>query len=152
MTKPALRKIALALAAVHPRDRRWMLARLPAAVRDAWHRHGAEATALVSPDPAAALRHLCGSVRPPHVEVPEPITLIRALDKLPVVWAARSLAVVAPDHVDLYKAACRTERQVALNRGPRPSDRTVPPALAHALAGLLQRLGSTPGGLEGVER
>lgn len=152
MTTPALRKVALMLAAMHPRDRRWMLARLPEAARDAWRRHGTEATALVSPDPAAALSHLCGSTPPADVEVPEPVTLIRALDKLPIVWAARSLAVVAPDHIDLYKAACRPERQVALNRGAGPTDRVPPPALAHALAGLLQRLGSTEGASEGVER
>lgn len=152
MTQPALRRVALALAAMHPADRCWMLGRLPAAAADAWRRHAAEATALVAQDPAAVLRHLCGSARVLDVEVPEPVTLLRALDKLPVAWAMRSLAVVAPDHADLYKATCRPERKAALHREPDIGHRTAPPALAHALAGLLQRLGSTAGGLEGGER
>jgi hypothetical protein len=36
MSTPGIRYAALRLAALHPRDREWLLQRLPAAVRDAW--------------------------------------------------------------------------------------------------------------------
>jgi hypothetical protein len=144
VTESALRKVSLALAAMHPGDRRWMLARLPRTASEAWTRHADEAHALVRRDPTAALRRLMGSAQPVDVEVPEPLTLIRALDRLPVAWVARSLALVAPDHVDVYKAVCRADRLSALQREPSAPVGRAPPALAHALAAILQRLGSAP--------
>lgn len=151
MTESSLRKLSLALAAMHPGDRRWMLARLPHAATEAWHRHASEARALVRRDPTAALRRLMGSPQPVDVEVPEPLTLIRALDKLPVAWVARSLALVAPDHVEVYKAVCRADRLSALQREPSAPVGRTPPALAHALAATLQRLGSAPDAPPGAD-
>ncbi|GAB2576497.1 hypothetical protein ISP15_17545 [Dyella jejuensis] len=66
-------------------------------------------------------------------EVPPPDVLIVVLDRLSPAWAARMLAATAPDHADIYLAACDKSRTEAvryeLQRMPNP----FPSALADAL-------------------
>lgn len=82
MNAPGLRYAALRLANLHPRDREWLLQRLPAAVRDAcqalirtpgWQARAREAVTLPAPVLAVAshpVETFVESVAPPVVEVP----------------------------------------------------------------------------------
>jgi hypothetical protein len=149
MSTAGLRKASLALAAVHPRDRQWLLRRLPDVVIAAWREHGAEARVQVAADPAAALDGLMAWRPIADLEVPDPLTLVGALDRLPVAWAARSLAVVAPDHVEVYRAFCAEPRAAALRAEMLSGPKRLPPSLAHAWSDALKRLGA-PDGHEGA--
>ena len=131
------RKAALALAAMHPADRRWMLARLPGSVRDKLqaltneaHDYAALDTELLQAVLADEPTYLAREVPPPHL-------LIVVLDRLSAGWAARVLAAAAPDHAEIYLAACEKSRaesvRYELDRLPRPVPRKLADALARYL-------------------
>jgi hypothetical protein len=128
------RKAALALATMHPADRRWILARLPEAWRTLLHPLINEAQRYTALD--AELLQAVLADEPTYLtrEVPPPDVLIVVLDRLSPVWAARVLAAAAPDHADIYLAACDKTRadtvRHELNRMPNP----FPSALADSLA------------------
>jgi len=137
------RKAALALATMHPADRRWMLSRLPADWRSlllplideaqGYTRLDAELLQAVLADEPAYLTR----------EVPPPDVLIVVLDRLSPAWAARVLAATAPDHADIYLAACDKARADSmrheLSRLPTP----FPSALADSLARYLDTAAQT---------
>lgn len=133
MTGPGLRKAALALAAMHPADRRWMLARLPAESRSTLDALIVEAQrytvldadilqAVLSDQPAYLMR-----------EVPPPDVLIVVLDRLSVAWAARILRAAAQDHAEIYLAACVKHRADAIRQEMARLPETFPRAMADAL-------------------
>lgn len=134
MNPAGVRKAALALATMHPADRRWVLARLPEAWRGALQPLVHEAQRYTALD-AELLQAVLGD-EPTYLarDVPPPDVLIVVLDRLPAAWAARVLAAAAPDHADIYLAACEKTRADAvryeLGRMPDP----FPSALADSLA------------------
>jgi hypothetical protein len=131
------RKAALALATMHPADRRWILARLPEAWRSALNPLINEAQRYTTLD--AELLQAVLADEPTYLarEVPPPDVLIVVLDRLSPPWAARVLAAAAPDHADIYLAACDKTRADSvrheLHRMPDP----FPSALANSLARFL---------------
>jgi hypothetical protein len=128
------RKAALALATMHPADRRWILAHLPEAWRSTLQPLVHEAQRYTALD-AELLQAVLGD-EPTYLarEVPPPDVLIVVLDRLSAAWAARVLAAAAPDHSDIYLAACDKARADAvryeLSKMPTP----FPAALADSLA------------------
>lgn len=105
-----MRKAALALAAMHSADRRWMLGKISGSLRSALVPLIDEAQQHIALD-ADLLRAVLAD-EPTHFarEVPPPDVLIVVLDRLSTVWAARILAAVAQDHAEIYLAACTPAR------------------------------------------
>lgn len=137
-----MRKAALALAAMHPADRRWMLGKLPGGARAALEGLIDEARQHTSLD-ADLLRAVLAD-EPVHLakELPPPDVLIVVLDRLSVVWAARILCAAAMDHEEIYLSACAPLRAKAIrdemSRLPVP----FPSALAEALSAYLSEVGT----------
>lgn len=134
MNPAGTRKAALALATMHPADRHWMLARLPEAWRRALQPLVREAQSYTTLDTELLQAVLADEPTYLAREVPPPDVLIVLLDRLSAAWAARVLAAAAPDHADIYLAACEKSRAESmrheLNRMPKP----FPPSLADTLA------------------
>jgi hypothetical protein len=128
------RKAALALATMHPADRRWILARLPEAWRSALHPLVNEAQRYTTLD--AELLQAVLADEPTYLtrEVPPPDVLIVALDRLSPPWAARVLAAAAPDHADIYLAACDKVRADSVRHELARMPHPFPSALADSLA------------------
>lgn len=133
MSETGLRKAALALAAMHPADRRWVLAKLPAKsctmlgpliveARRYTVLDGDILQAVLSDQPAYLVR-----------EVPPPDVLIVVLDRLSVAWAARILHAVAEDHAEIYLASCVKFRADAIRQEMARLPRKFPRAMADAL-------------------
>jgi hypothetical protein len=143
MNPGGVRKAALALATMHPADRRWILSRLPAQWRGALQPLIHEAQSYTNLD--AELLQAVLADEPTYLtrEVPPPDVLIVVLDRLSPSWAARVLAAAAPDHADIYLAACDKSRADSvrheLNRLPAP----FPSALADSLARYLDTAAQT---------
>jgi hypothetical protein len=134
MNPRGTRKAALALASMHPADRRWLLARLPQAWRGVLQPLIGEAQRYTMLDAELLQAVLADEPTDLAREVPPPDVLIVVLDRLSPTWAARVLAAAAPDHADIYLAACEKSRAESvrheLSRLPQP----FPTSLAHALA------------------
>jgi hypothetical protein len=143
MNAAGARKAALALATMHPSDRRWILARLPEAWRGALQPLIQDAQSYTNLD--AELLQAVLADEPTYLarEVPPPDVLIVMLDRLSAAWAARVLAAAAPDHADIYLAACDKSRAESvrheLHRLPKP----FPSALADSLARYLDTAAQT---------
>ena len=143
MNPGGTRKAALALATMHPADRRWILSRLPETWRSSLQPLISEAQRYTTLD--AELLQAVLADEPTYLtrEVPPPDVLIVVLDRLAPAWAARVLAAAAPDHADIYLAACDKSRAEAvryeLQRLPKP----FPPALADALGRYLDSAAQT---------
>jgi hypothetical protein len=143
-----IRKAALALATMHSSDRRWILARLPGAWRTRLNPLIGEARRYASLD--VELLQAVLADEPGHLtrDVPPPDVLIVVLDRLSPAWAARVLAAAAPDHAEIYLAACDKTREASirheLSRMPQP----FPASLADALGRYLDEA-SQPGRLAG---
>lgn len=133
MIPAGARKAALALAVMHPADRRWMLARLPSKWRAALVSLADEAQSYTSLDAELLKAVLADEPTSLAREVPPPDVLIVVLDRLSPAWAARVLAAAAPDHTDIYLAACDMSRSQALRHELNRLPGTVPPALANVL-------------------
>lgn len=111
MSTAGIRYAALRLAALHPRDRDWLLQRLPGSVRDAWH-------ALVRTPGWEARARLAATLPPPVAAVSDVKPLSHP-------------AVVAAD-VDIMPAATAEPPEwPALAAALK--DSTLPPGLAGAL-------------------
>jgi hypothetical protein len=144
------RKAALALATMHPADRRWILARLPEAWRSVLNPLINEAQRYTTLD--AELLQAVLADEPTYLtrEVPPPDVLIVMLDRLSPAWAARVLAAAAPDHADIYLASCDKTRADSvrheLNRMPDPFPSALADSLARYLDGAAQsgRAGALP--------
>lgn len=147
MNAEGTRKAALALAAMLPADRRWMLSRLPVE----WH--GAllplidEAGPMARATPELVLVALTQADSDNLPETPGPVELISTLDRLPAPWAARMLAAAAPDHAEMYRATCGKDRNEAIGHEMRAGARVIPPALARALAIQLNQMSRASSGM-----
>lgn len=132
-----MRKAALALAAMHPADRRWVLGKLPDTARGTLSALIVEAQQHTVLD-ADLLRAVLAD-EPVHLarELPPPDVLIVVLDRLSAVWAARILAGVAMDHAEIYLSACAPLRAKAVRDEMSRLPALFPPAMADALSAYL---------------
>ncbi|HEX7814758.1 hypothetical protein [Dyella sp.] len=134
MSVTGLRKVALALAAMHPADRRWMLSRLPVDARASLQplmREAERYTALDADILQAVLSDDGARLAP---ELPTPDMLIVVLDRLSVAWAARILQAVAQDHAEIYLTACARSRADAIRLDMSHLPATFPRGQADMLA------------------
>ena len=138
MNAVGMRKAALALAAMHPHDRRWMLDKLPSSQRRLLSTLVIEVRRLGRVDPSLVRDLLQDLPLPDVVDIPPPDRLIQALNNLPGAWAARMLAAAAPDHVEIYLASCSPIRARMVRTELEQLPAIMPTALAKALA---RRLG-----------
>jgi len=135
------RKAALAIAAMHPADRSWMLARLPKAWKATLDPLIREARRFTTIDANLLQEALDGSANVPMADVPPPAVLIAVLDGLSSHWAARVLAAAAADHAEIYLAACGKLRSEAIRRELEQLQRPFPRALAATMARCLDEAG-----------
>lgn len=147
MSAQGSRKAALALAAMHPQDRRWMLARLPSE----WCRTLAplvdEASSQLVIDPEMLQWALGDIDTAPSAELPTPDVLVAALDRLGDGWAARVLALAAPDHVEVYLVGCDKRRRDAIRQELATLPKALPTGLTAAMTRFLRRdLPAVPAG------
>lgn len=139
MNAQGSRKAALALAAMHPRDRRWMLARLPSGWRRTLAPLVGEARAQLANDPELLAWALKGADAVDVPELPTPDVLVAALDRLGDGWAARVLALAAPDHIEVYLAGCDKRRADAIRQELMALPKTLPSGLAAAMTRFLRQ-------------
>lgn len=137
MNVVGVRKAALAMATMHPADRRWMLRRLPKAWRPVLEPLVHEAGRFMSIDVDVLQAALDGQDAVPLIDVPAPAVLIAVLDALSSQWAARILVAAASDHAEIYLAACGSQRGEAIRhemgRLPRPFPRALAASMARCL-------------------
>lgn len=143
MNEAGARKAALAIATLHPADRRWMLAQLPKPWRETLDPLIRAARRFTAIDADLLQEALDGSIVPSVADVPSPAVLIAVLDGLSSQWAARALAAAAADHVEIYLAACSKLRGDAIRRELAQLQRPFPRALAETMARCLQDAGRT---------
>lgn len=141
MNTAGARKAALAIATMHPIDRRWMLARLP----KQWASHLRplinEARRFASIHDDVLQAALDGQGITPVIEVPAPAVLIAVVDSLSAEWAARVLIGAASDHAEIYLAACQRPRADSIRYEMTRLPKTFPKALASAMARCLNDAG-----------
>lgn len=144
------RTAALALAAMHPADRRWMLARLPAGHRHVLASLIAEAQRFASVD-AGLVREVLAGLDPNRaVEAPAPDILIAVLQRLSTQWVARVLVAAVPDHAELYLATCDKVRGAVIRREMARLPHPFPAALAVSISRYLGEIGHDLRIAEGV--
>lgn len=135
------RTAALALAAMHPADRRWMLDRLPAGYRHVLDPLIAEAQRFASID-AGLVREVLTGLDPNRVvEAPTPDILIAVLQRLSTQWVARVLVAAVPDHAELYLAACDKVRGAVIRREMAHLPHPFPAALVASISRYLGEVG-----------
>jgi hypothetical protein len=137
----AARNAALALASMHPADRRWMLARLPAGCRTMLDPLIVEAKRFAPVDAGVVREVLAGLDVHHSVEVPTPDILIAVLQRLSSQWVARVLVAAVPDHAELYLATCDKMRGASIRREMARLPRPFPSALAGAMSRYLGEVG-----------
>ncbi|MDE2342016.1 MAG: hypothetical protein KGL63_01265 [Betaproteobacteria bacterium] len=139
MSARGLRQAAVALAAMHSADRRWILGQLPPsqarALMDLLHD-----VESMGPVPTEWLRDALASPLVADFVPPTPSILIHVLDGLSPTWAARMLKAAAPDHFEIYLAACETRRAQAVKTAIESQQEPLPQALAQALLHELRHL------------
>lgn len=128
------RKAALALVTLHPRDQRWMLARLPRAWRSVLRPMIKDARRFASVEAEVLQVVLDDQNLAQGIEVPSPQILIAVLDSLSSQWAARALVAAAADHTELYLSVCSKQRAESIRHEMARFPRPFPPALGDALA------------------
>ena len=138
MSITGARKAALAMATMHPADRRWMLARMPKSWRSTLEPLIQEARRFMDIDDDLLQEVLDGSSAALRVDVPPPAVLIGVVDGLSSEWAARVLVAAAADHAEIYLAACGKLRGDEIRRAMSQLPRPFPPALAQAMAHCLR--------------
>ena len=143
MNTSGMRKAALALASMHPADRRWVLGRMPDGWRSLLMPLINEAQRYTTLDPELLKAVLADEPTYIAREVPPPDVLIVVLDRLSPAWAARILVAVAPDHAEIYLASCAKAREDALRQELTRLPSTIPRALADELARYLSDAAQT---------
>jgi hypothetical protein len=142
-----VRKAALAMATMHPADRRWMLTHLPTAWRSALVPLIREARHFARIDADVLQAALDGPGATPVIDVPAPAVLIAVLDTFSSHWVARILMATAPDHAEIYLAACSRQRGETIRqeiaRLPHPFPRALAAAMARCLHDAGQALPAT---------
>jgi hypothetical protein len=141
LNTPGTRTAALALAAMHPADRRWMLARLPAGYRGLLEPLITEARRFASVDAGLVREVLAGLDPNRSLEVPAPDVLIAVLQRLSAQWAARVLVAAVPDHAELYLATCDKVRGAVIRREMARLPHPFPAALAASISRYLSEVG-----------
>ncbi|MFC5743555.1 hypothetical protein [Dyella tabacisoli] len=141
MNSIGVRKAALAMASMHPADRRWMLARMPPAWRAALNPLLKEAQRFATMDISLLKSALSSEETSSPVEVPTPDVLIAVLDGLGSTWVARLLMAAAADHAEIYLATCAKQRAESIRREMAGLPATFPAALADAMARYLSDAG-----------
>jgi hypothetical protein len=141
LNTPGTRTAALALAAMHPTDRRWMLARLPTGYRHLLDPLIAEALRFASVDTGLVREVLAGLDPNRSPEVPSPDVLIAVLQRLSTQWVARVLVAAVPDHAELYLATCDKIRGVVIRREMTRLPHPFPIALAASISRHLGEVG-----------
>ena len=141
INKVGVRKAALALASMHPADRRWMLAHMPPAWRPPLSALISEAQTHVSIDPELLQTALADEHEQFEHDLPTPDILIVLLDRLASHWVARVLVAVVPDHAEIYLATCDKNRGEAIRREMMRLPNPFPASLAHAMACYLGEAG-----------
>lgn len=134
MSASGVRKAAVYLATLHPKDRRWLLAQLPTAHASALDSLVAEVEPLLKASPDLAVDLLAEPDAGKPVEVPAPDLFISTLNTLDESWAARIIAATAPDHAEIYLAACFRQRAMGIRSELSALPQTFPPALARCMA------------------
>lgn len=134
MNPAGTRKAALALATMHPADRQWILSRMPENWRRALQPLVREAQSYTALDTELLQAVLADEPTYLAREVPPPDVLIVILDRLSPAWAARVLAAAAPDHADIYLAACEKSRAESVRHELSRMPKSFPPSLADVLA------------------
>lgn len=137
MNTAGIRKAALAIATMHPTDQRWMLAQVPRAWRVVLVPLLVEARRFTSLGTDLLQTVLDDAGQDLMVEVPAPAALIAIVNELPSAWAACVLVAAAPDHVEIYLAACDHLRGEAvrheIGRLPHPFPRALAGAIVRHL-------------------
>jgi len=146
----AARNAALALAAMHPADRRWMLARLPAGSRSMLAPLIVEAQRFASLDAGLVREVLAEQDGHRVADVPTPDILIAVLQRLSSQWAARVLVAAVPDHAELYLATCDKVRGASIRREMARLPNPFPAALASSMSRYLGEVGHDLRIAEGV--
>lgn len=134
MNMTGARKVALAVATMHPADQRWMLARLPTAWRSVIAPLVKQARRFALVDSEVLQAALDDGSLAQVIEIPAPGILIAVLNTLSVQWAARALVATASDHAELYLVACGKQRAESIRHEMGRLSRPFPPALAEAMA------------------
>jgi len=142
MSAPGMRKAAMVLASLHPRDRAWVLEQLRPTWRYDLKRLIRQAADLGADNPALTRDAIAACEREAaRPEPPTPDHLLAGLQGLSPEWTARALAACAPDHLDLYAANAAPE-QVRRVRGELLNlPKILPPKLADTLTGLVRARG-----------
>ncbi|MEO7065599.1 MAG: hypothetical protein ABI114_01710 [Rhodanobacter sp.] len=141
MNTVGARKAALAMATMHPTDRRWMLRRMPESWRAMLEPLIRDARRFTTIDADILQEALDGSSTSTRVDVPRPDVLIAVLNGLSGQWAARVLAAAAADHAEIYLAACNRFRADEIRRSMSQLPHPFPPSLASAMARCLDNSG-----------
>lgn len=153
MSTPAgLRRTALLLAALAPADRRWALARLPAALRPALRRLSAEAQRLGLPADVVqeALQERPTAPSPAATE-DDLAPLVPVLGSLPASWASRVLQAWSVS-ADKAEALLGERADLGSLRAELARPTALPPRLALALREASLRQASLAARVPGVER
>ena len=141
MNTAGARKAALAMATMHPADRRWMLMHLPKAWRPVLDPLIHEARHFASIDADVLQAALDGQSVAPLIDVPAPAVLIAVLDTFSSHWAARILVAAASDHAEIYLASCSKQRGETIRQEMARLPQPFPGALATAMARCLHDAG-----------
>ncbi len=129
-----MRKAAAYLATLHPTDRLWLLAQLPMSSARELGPLIREVEPLVKVAPGAVADLLADQASATSNEVPAPDLFISTLNTLDESWAARIIAGTAPDHAEIYLAACVRQRAMGIRSELNALPPSFPPALAQCLA------------------
>jgi hypothetical protein len=140
-----MRKAALYLTGLHAKDRKWLLGQLPMASARLLDPLIKEVQPLIR-DVRGNLDLLWGDLDGHKlVEVPTPDLLISALNTLDEVWAARMIGAAAPDHKEIYLAACSRQRALGIRRELEDLPGVSPPMLAQCMAEQLADMANAAG-------
>lgn len=144
MSASGMRKAAAYLATLHPKDRRWLLAQLPTSCVNELNSLIAEVEPLLKAAPDMVVELLNDHEAGKPAEVPAPDLLISTLNTLDEPWAARIIAATAPDHAEIYLAACFRQRAMGIRSELHSLPAAFPPALARCMADELAVMAREP--------
>lgn len=138
MSGTGMRRAALALAALHPDDRSWLLERLRPSWRyDLRRLIGQIHVKYVS---SADLVHeaIQASKKEAPPETPAPDRLLKGMQGLSPIWCARVLAACAPDHTEMVLAHREASDADLIRSELMALPAIFPPKLAAAMADLIR--------------
>lgn len=140
MSAFGLRKAAVALAALHPDDRTWVLERLQPSWRYDLRRLIGQIASMEIHDSEIVREAVRLSGEESRLNPPAPDRLLAGMQGLSPPWCARALSACAPDHMDVF-AANSTPAKANAVRAELLSLPKLPPKLSETLARLLRERG-----------